>query len=798
MVEEKTRESLRTLRKIFRENTLNILSILCVSPLNPREIAKILDVHETKVARELRRLEELGVVKSSWARVGNRNVKLYSLAIDGLKITFSREGVKVHLESSKYGKISIPITGKTTLPRVSVFVGREQELAKLKNELYEKTVVAVTGIAGIGKTTLVAYFVNNYVNEPVFWHQFTESDTFEYLSWKMAKFLNSLGYHGLLEYLRANGRSYSIIKDLVLEGFSKIKTLIVLDDYQKVTDTKVLQLVKDMVSRLNVSKMIIISRKKPKGILWRGENVGEITVRGLKIENLVDLFRIKNLKIKPSYIVKIYEATLGHPLMLIMFVNVAKKMGVEKAIASLYFGDSFKFLWSEVYSKLSFKEKKIVNILSLADEPMSYEALKVACDSKDIYPILSKLVDSDLVYEVSDKYSLHDLIKGFLRIMKPFDEKEIYRKIAEAYLHEGGFKNAILALKYFVNAEDPKGAYRALMERRKQAYMLLRFLESYMRILQDVYRKIHGKHKWRRIEAHVLYDIGNIYRIMGHENYGLKYINESIDLARKVRDLTLELLGTGTRAYIYVYLGDLDKAYRDLEYTESLLHNVEGNSELVLEVKYGLYANFVLYYAIIGNFEKAHEYVKKELEVAEERGDPVYYGDTLMHLGDTYIMLGKMDKAEKVLKESIRVLEGNGDKHIASIAATSLALVYLHKNSQLEKAAKMLDEACNVLRSHGNIPRYIEAAVMKALVNVKLGNLNEALTTIEEAMAQYRRTKWDFAGILHIAYGIILKRRGDVKRGMELVEKGLRKVRESKLYSKWASVILNALGEKVK
>jgi len=429
---------------------------------------------------------------------------------------------------------------------------------------------------------------------------------------------------------------------------------------------------------------------------------------------------------------------------------------------------------------------------------MSYEALRIACDSKNIYPILSKLVDSDIVYEVSNKYSLHDLIKGFLRVMKPFDEKEVYRKIAKAYLSEGGFKNAILALKYFVNADDPEGAYRALMEKYEQSYMVLRFLESYMRILQSVHRKIHGKHRWRRIEAYVLYDIGNIYRIMGHEEEALKYINESIDLARKVGDLALELLGTGTRAFIYVYLGDLDKAYRDLEYTESLLHNIEGSSGLVLEVKYGLYANFVLYYATIGNFEKAYEYVKKELQIAEERGDPIYYGDTLMHLGDTYIVLDKMDEAEEVLKESIRVLVSNGDKHIASIAATSLALVYLHKNTQLEEAVKLLNEACNVLRSHGNASRYIEAAVMKALVNVKLGNLNEALTTIEEAMAQYRRTGWDYAGILHLAYGIILKRRGDVRRGMELIEKGLRKTKESKLYSKWASIILDALGEKVK
>lgn len=212
------------------------------------------------------------------------------------------------------------------------------------------------------------------------------------MGWKIAKFLNSLGYHSLLKYLRANGRSFSIIKDLTLEGFSKIKARIVLDNYQKITDTKALEPVKNMINRLNVSKIIIILRKKPKGISWRRENVGEIIIKGLKIENIVDPFKIKNLKDTPKYIVKIYEATLGHPFILTMLIDVAKRKHCK------YF------------------------------EPISYEALKIACRSRNIYPILSKIVNSDIVYEINDKYSLHDLIKGFLRVKKPFDEKKFIGK----------------------------------------------------------------------------------------------------------------------------------------------------------------------------------------------------------------------------------------------------------------------------------------------------------------------------------------------------------------------------------
>ena len=798
MGKNETRDSLRALRRIFRENTLNILSVLSVSPLNPREIAKILEVHETKIARELKRLEELGIVRSSWARVGNRNVKLYSLAIDGLKIAFGKEGVKVILESGKHGKLSIPVLNRASVPRIPVFVGREQEIELLKKELKEKTAVVVTGIAGIGKTTLVAFFVSKYVKKPVFWHQFSEYDTFEYLSWKMARFLGSLGYYELLEHLRSGDKTYSIIRDLILEGASKIKALMVFDDYQKVSDNKVLKLIRDLVEGLSDSeaKIIIISRRKPKGIPLRRENIAEIDVKGLKIENLVDLFKIKGLNMPSSYIVKVYKETLGHPLMLTMFINVAKRLGVEKALASLYFGDSFKFLWSEVYDKLSFKEKEIVNALALADEPLSYDVLKNICGYRNLYPLLSKLIDSDIIHEINNTYLLHDLIKSFLRSIKPFDEREVYRKIAEAYLREEEFKSAILALKYFVEADDPEGALKALVKRYvEKPYMILRYLDLYVKILENILDKIHGKHRWRKVKGYILYDLGVTYRIRGHIEEAIKYYNESLNIAEEVGDEILESMARTDRIFPYVYLNMLDKAFQDLVIAKSKLETID-NPKIKYIIEYGLCANASLYYATIGDFEKALECVKRELEISKIIDDPIYYGNSLMHLGDVYILLGKIGEAERALEECINVVRVNGELTVLSVAALSLTLVYALRN-KFDKALEIVDEASKILCKYNKGNRCIEALTLKALVKIRLGELKEAFSIIEDAMAIYRKVKWDFGGLLHLVYGIILRRKGFTERGNEVFEKGYRKASESKLYSVWASLFLNILGEKV-
>jgi len=114
-----------------------------------------------------------------------------------------------------------------------------------------------------------------------------------------------------------------------------------------------------------------------------------------------------------------------------------------------------------------------------------------------------------------------------------------------------------------------------------------------------------------------------------------------------------------------------------------------------------------------------------------------------MHLGDVYILLGEMDKAEKALGESIGVFESNGDKHSFLYYAVKPHLNILIQE-HAEKAMSMLGKTCNVLRKHGNTARYIEALVMRALANDKLGKLNEALINIEEAMSLHGKNGMDF------------------------------------------------------
>jgi len=55
---------------------------------------------------------------------------------------------------------------------------------------------------GIGKTTLVSQFAMSTMAEmPVFWHQLSQIDSFQYLVTKIAVFLNTLGDRELLSLI---------------------------------------------------------------------------------------------------------------------------------------------------------------------------------------------------------------------------------------------------------------------------------------------------------------------------------------------------------------------------------------------------------------------------------------------------------------------------------------------------------------------------------------------------------------------------------------------------------------------
>jgi hypothetical protein len=93
-----------------------------------------------------------------------------------------------------------------TAPTVSHFIGRQAELAAYRTRLERDHFVIITGMAGMGKTTLGAKLARTVADssDNIFWFTFdqVEKSTADALYWALASFLDSRGEPNLWTYLQ--------------------------------------------------------------------------------------------------------------------------------------------------------------------------------------------------------------------------------------------------------------------------------------------------------------------------------------------------------------------------------------------------------------------------------------------------------------------------------------------------------------------------------------------------------------------------------------------------------------------
>ncbi|RLG82738.1 MAG: ArsR family transcriptional regulator, partial [Thermoprotei archaeon] len=117
------------------KNPLNvsILSLLSSGEDCTRELSRLLNRSESEISRRLSKMKKLGLVESRWVRVSGRNIKLYRLKVRELRISLHGGEVKLSRGLGK-DELIAKITLISSIPKVSLFVGRSKELSLLSNE----------------------------------------------------------------------------------------------------------------------------------------------------------------------------------------------------------------------------------------------------------------------------------------------------------------------------------------------------------------------------------------------------------------------------------------------------------------------------------------------------------------------------------------------------------------------------------------------------------------------------------------------------------------------------------------
>jgi tetratricopeptide (TPR) repeat protein len=202
-------------------------------------------------------------------------------------------------------------------------------------------------------------------------------------------------------------------------------------------------------------------------------------------------------------------------------------------------------------------------------------------------------------------------------------------------------------------------------------------------------------------------------------------------------------------AWQYCQAGMYQEAYELLE-EENLFEDLSlwGGNTILLELcqlllaedwqfapqeKARIYSNIASTSSVLGQKQEALKYYEQSLRINKEVGDRGVEGTMLSNLGAVYDDLGQKQEALTYYEQALQITREVGDRGVEGTTLSNLGLVY-SALGQKQEALTYYEQALQIVREVGD--RGVEGATLNNLGGVydDLGQKQEALTYYEQAL----------------------------------------------------------------
>jgi ATP/maltotriose-dependent transcriptional regulator MalT len=592
------------------------------------------------------------------------------------------------------------------VPMPKRFFGRDRELSEIDQWLGEEggSILSITGIAGIGKTTLAARSLKRMEGRThLFWYRFHRWDSLRNVLFSIARFLDQLGRSGLKTYLDSNNRLISREYFSILETSLRDSPIfMVFDDFQRAADEIVdlFSNLKEIVPQMEKLKIIVVGRQvfpfyDRSDVLVKGV-VKEMNLMGLDKKSCRGLLKIRN--VEKDLFNKVYEITKGHPLFIQLILS-AEDLEDQKDIK--------RYIYEEIFKKLDSRTSLMLQIASVYRYPVPSDAFFME-EGLD-FTTLDKLVESNLIQETSyDEYEAHDLIKEFFyNRLTPQQKLDYHRKASEHYMETGNERATVEAMYHMSLGGQPVKALK-LASTYGESIITKGLIEQFSSVLSLLE-------------------------------------NEMGDETREYNATTRLLQGE-----LQMVMGRWDKAQSDLTRAAAI---AEAENRPLISGRANLRLGQIE--SRRGKKDAAEKRLQKALKIARRLKNQEEMAKSLQGLGELFSTRGEFDKAKKALGESLEIALELDDPTLEAVSHTGLGIIHTNQD-EADKAIDQFEEAINALERDENALELARVKINLGTVQASTGEYEEAISNFEDAIELCNQTgdirlqAYALAGAAHV------------------------------------------------
>lgn len=672
-------------------------------------ISQACSISRAHAAIELKKLKATGIVDETLKHVrkGKARRKVYFLTTNGKsKATDVLQYVKDNsimpmVDAAKVSPESISrsksMRRSSPLPTVRAFFGRGKELEEVSKALASPTlkVLSIRGIAGIGKTTLVAKAVSELSGQRVFWYSAKPWDVPRTLADALGRFFAENGSRRIATYLASGKFELGELSFLLNEELAENGYTLVLDDVDASDNLQ--EFLKMLRHSSGSAKMIVTSEAGPKfydaSDMVARKEVAEIELGGLEKKVAIELLRSRN--IEGSIADELARVTHGHPLSLEM-VTESSPTGAKYQVA--------RFFEEKFYAGLPEDEKSLLQLASIFQQPFSADAIprelrqarrgsmlrEIVPGRFEIHASLRDFVYSSMTKDerakwhsmAADHYLKADnpqeRLFHLIRANRTLEAEMMMSRMSEELLAEGNVQRLWETVSFF-EASKPKYTHSVMLLKARAASLVGEY-DAAWSLLEKISREGES-----RLGAEALVEMGKIKSKKGELKNASKFFADALAEAKEA---------PGVRAKALRGLGVVENKLGNYGKAQELLEKSAVDALAAMDSKGMLLAHLELGNVFIGRgmYDDAIEHFSK---CAAGFG-PVDLTNVYVNMGIACAFLGRSDEAKLHLENAVRLADETGQPRAKAYALTSLA-EELIKSGSVELAKEHCFRALDIV-----------------------------------------------------------------------------------------------------